>query len=361
MRSALLFAARVAVVVAPLVCAACGARSSLYDAPAGATGGSGGGGGSGEGGGGAGSACEPGAVTAMVTSKLGAYGVAVDEASLYWASRAGSVETKPLLGGEPSVIATGQSPRDVVVDQDTIYWVDQDQGTVLARNKAGGPTLVIAESQPRPGAIAQDEQHVYWANAGSDIAGSIVRAGKDGSSVTVLAEVEQALGVAVDGDAVYFTSYGTAQGVFRIDKQSGEIKALVPAPILDSADLVGVAVRNGIVYFTLSRFLDSIGQVWSVPAAGGTPVLLVDQLGSPSEVAADDTHVYWLASGYSEITGTLGRAPIGGGPPEVLATTPHFGHIGLALDAHAAYFTRLWASSASPPDGASVLRWCKTP
>jgi hypothetical protein len=49
------------------------------------------------------------------------------------------------------------------------------------------------------------------------------------------------------------------------------------------------------------------GALWAAPLAGGPPQLLVGDLARPSEIRADETHVYWLTQGIDSDDGKLWR------------------------------------------------------
>jgi hypothetical protein len=383
--SAAFCAVRRAPLPAALACAACGSRSELYDlqgaaaAAAGAggastsgasTGGAGAGGaGAGAGGastggagsGGAGVSCQPGTLTPMVTSESGAFSIAVDSEQLYWGTLDGDVASQPLAGGAPSLIATHQTPVALATDADRLYWLDASKGTLVAHDKSGGGLVVLATQQYGTGRLTLDDDYLYWTSYESNVIGRVMRADKDGSNVTVLAsQVDQTMDVAVDEQAVYFTVWGAGKGVFRVDKQGGEVTSLIPELDIDSPAVTGIAVRDGIAYVAVDDKFYT-GQIWSVPTTGGAHAVFVDQITSPLELAVDATHVYWTAAGAKLPYGTVGRAPIDGGPAEVVATTQEVMR-GLTLDEHAVYFGRNWGfEMPAPADSASVLRWCKTP
>lgn len=371
-----------------LACAACGGRSNLYDFQAeatsvgagsggagaggqstggGAAGGVGAGGsnsgGAGNGGSGGGVVCEPGAVTALVTGEeAGVLSLAMNAERLFWGTLDGNVKSQPLAGGSSTLVAAHQTPVALAADPGRLYWIDGSQGTVVAQDASGGEPVVLAKEQVGAQHLALDESSLYWTGSGiTGVAGSVVRAGKDGSNLTVLAsQADQTMAVAVDEQAVYFTVWGAGKGVFRVGKMGGEVTSLIPELTIDSPAVTALAVQNGTLYVAVSLPFAK-GQIWSVPTMGGDHAVVVDGIASPNALAVDATHIYWSASASEQPYGSVGRAPLQGGPAEILVTADVL-HQGLVLDDHAVYFGRLWGFEMLPPeDGASVLRWCKTP
>ena len=73
-----------------------------------------------------------GAVLTLATGVGTAYGVALDEARVYW-SAATSIKSLPNVGGDSAVThAKGLAGAfDVAVDSTAIYWVDWAGGKVM--------------------------------------------------------------------------------------------------------------------------------------------------------------------------------------------------------------------------------------
>ncbi len=96
-------------------------------------------------------------------------------------------------------------------------------------------------------------------------------------------------------------------------------------------------------------------QIWGMPLAGGSAVLLADQQSLPHGLAVDGTYIYWLNT-----DGSVMKAPIAGGAWTELATGPVAelsdpGQRGLALDADSVY----WINSATGQSDGQVLKVSK--
>ncbi len=131
-------------------------------------------------------------------------------------------------------LVTGlQKPNLVVVDSTRIYWSDDSADEIVSMPKAGGPMTVLAQGQSAPFGLTLYNGFVYWGTettteGGS--AGSLVRAPIDGSAAPQII----ALGLGSSSDGATFV------------------------------------VAGDTVYY-----VDGPGNLWMVPASGGTSALLV--------------------------------------------------------------------------------------
>jgi hypothetical protein len=346
----------------------CGARSSLFSElevtggagaqGAGGSGGKGGHGSGGSGGSGAADACPTGALTALVLDQISGYHVAVSEGEVYFSLEDGRIGKTGALGGATIPLFLGEGPAALASGGGRLFAADVTSGKILSIAQDGTESVALAASQSAPQSLALDETHAIWINYGFGIlAGSVARVPKGGGEVEVMADsVDQGIDVAVDAQAVYFTSWGIYAGVYRIDKGTLEKQALVTS----FSRVTGIAIDDESVYFAAGELGGSATVIAKIPKLGGDMVVLAADLPSVLRVAVDATHVYWTASGATDLTGSTGRVPKTGGPVETLAVTPDTLHSGLALDAEAVYFTRGWLEDVGPPpDGAAVVRVCK--
>ena len=107
-----------------------------------------------------------------------------------------------------------------------------------------------------------------------------------------------------------------------------EIQTLVPN---DGTNRGALAINSTSVFY--ARDLPDGASVWSVPKAGGAPMLVASGRAAPANghhMVADDAFVYWTD------TFALFSAPVQGGPVSVLATPSRIG--ALALDEGALYW-----------------------
>lgn len=151
-----------------------------------------------------------------------------------------------------------------------------------------GPVHVLASGLTVPIRLLQDDNHVYWVNAGNNGDGSVMRVAKSGGAPQILASGQQfPVGLVVDDDAVYWTTVGSAFGA---------------------------------------------GTVMRVAKTGGTPVALATGLNFPSDLEGDDDAVFWR----DEVAG-VERVAKCGGAVQVLHASQSVGR-DLAVDRHRVYF-----------------------
>lgn len=148
----------------------------------------------------------------------------------------------------------------------------------------------------------------------------------------VAENLDHPLGVAVDGEFVYFVTGGFVKAenaVRRVPATGGPVQLLAKFDWLVAGPL---AVDADSVYLTS----EVDGLVVRVPKAGGSPTVLA-RVPGPTQVALDGTHVYFSTFAKQPEGGTVQRVPKAGGAPEVLARG--FAGIGaLALDESDLYF-----------------------
>lgn len=153
----------------------------------------------------------------------GTYGVAVDEAFLYWGDHdpngpPGSLRRKPLAsldGGASVLFVNTERPKTLAVDATHVYWTTWD-GFVKRAPKGGiGGAEPLAASQPAPESIYVDERHVYWTNF--TMGGDVRRVPKGGGTEEVVAG-NQSFPYGITGDcaAVYWTN--------QADFSEGEVR-----------------------------------------------------------------------------------------------------------------------------------------
>jgi hypothetical protein len=163
-------------------------------------------------------AASGGPATTLATDQIGAFGIAVDANSVYWANYNGTTIVKvPIGGGTPTTLASGPLfPWNIVVDTSNVYWTTADfpAGTVMAVPIGGGAPTTLASEQNSPQGIAIDATSIYWTNAGTGpknfTDGQIMKVAIAGGTPTTLASDQTApFSIAVDAVNVYWTNFGS--------------------------------------------------------------------------------------------------------------------------------------------------------
>ena len=155
---------------------------------------------------------------AKLGSGLSPHGIAVDDASVYWAASntpcsvgtAGCVVPphtgrimKAARGGGPAItLAEDQAaPSSITLDADNAYWLNYVGGEVMKVSKSGGSPVMLASGQKGPTDIAVDASSVYW---GVTESGAVLKVPLGGGTPETLASKQTPASIVVDGTSVYW-------------------------------------------------------------------------------------------------------------------------------------------------------------
>jgi len=254
----------------------------------------------------------------------------------------------------PSHLAREQSfPTAIAVDETNVYWMNQGtvaadftDGSIMKRPLAGGSPITLASGQSQLEAIAVYAGRVYWSRytrgeptgVGADC--GICTVPIDGGDVNPLVSWEySAVGLAVDATGVYWASHLTPAmpaAIMKIGLEGG-----TPITLPSTGEGYAVALDASAVYWSS---LWGSAAITMLPLAGGAPVQLAVGQGAKA-MAVDATGLYWAAGD------AVRRWPLpGGGGVETLADLSPSSHHGVAVDTHDVYWT----------DGLGVARVPKT-
>jgi hypothetical protein len=249
--------------------------------------------------------CRP---VAIATGQDTPNALVVDATNVYWTTSDGHVRKASLTRGPTRTLASGQSfPWGIAVDATNVYWVNAaTSGQVMSIPIAGGMPTVLADQQRRPAKVAVADGMLYWTN---NDGGTVMTMPATGGTPVPLAEQQpEPVAIAVDASRVYWSSFGE-DAIRALPLGGGTIETLA-----DEQEPIALSVLDNVVYWANTEIDGDHGTVFVLPRGASVPVPLGT---SPQPYAAvsDGVHIYWT----DELSGTVMRAPVGGGPTTVVA------------------------------------------
>jgi hypothetical protein len=281
----------------------------------------------------------PGAELEILADDLGRpTSLAVDATHVYWVdSDDGTLARMPRDGGAITALATGASvntPWSVAVAGSYVYWIDTDDGAIRRTPKAGGATSTVATGQGQPMAIASDGSYVWWTqrdSTGSHLrrvstwggapttlatgsgfaalaidpwfayvadahvlsgANQIVRVPRGGGAKVVLSTDEDALGLAIDGNNVFWNRFWTGD-VRRASKWMAGAATIAP----DGGGWGDLDVDATSVWWTTGPIVHRVAKT------GGTGVQVAETAGWANSLVVAGGAVYLAVDPPDEVTG----------------------------------------------------------
>jgi hypothetical protein len=184
--------------------------------------------------------------------------------------------------------------------------------------------LVAGIPQPTSLGIATDGQFVYFGNTGT-----VSKVPVTGGTPTVLAQgLRLVLFVRVDQDSVYFIDEdptgATPANINKVSKAGGAVTVLASDPQKPQNLLVtdSVAVWATAVFANTPQGFQDVGTLKQVAKSGGDVAVLADGIGDVVQVLSDANNFYVAESLITArelgFVGRLLRVPLAGGSPTVL-------------------------------------------
>jgi len=253
-----------------------------------------------------------GRATTLASTPGSAWGLALDESSVYWAEtgsnpRSGRIMHVQKSGGMPTSFANHLgTPQSVALRSGVLYWSDVATGTLMSADVQTGAISIIASGQERVGAVALNAISIYWiAKAG------IFTAPLRGGSPNLLVSTGSRYPIAISADnvSIYWidesrvmksTIYGTdltqiAESKTMFD-QGLWLREYTWSMTIDEMDIFWTYVEAT----SQEGYIEPSGlSIWKSSVRDLLPTRLVSIHGrpythKPGGLATDRTSIYWV-------------------------------------------------------------------
>ena len=283
-------------------------------------------------------ACQPFSVLEAASLADLALGRLEADPAVFWTSTEGSVGYVTLPRASHGTLATGQaSARGVAVDGRALYWVTNEASGKVLEYPFGLPganrsPVVLASGQPSPLAVAVDATHLYWTNTGPSAGqGSVMRVPLDGGVPEALAAGQSPSSLALNSTDLFWANSVGARGIMRLGLSGGAPATLATSP----GTPTGLALDATHVYWL------SGAEVLKVPLGGGAATVLATGPAPGWAIAVDELNVYWTSADFASMKGTVQRVPLAGGAITTLAVDQDLPTGALVVDSN----SRTWTNS----------------
>ncbi|AKT39951.1 hypothetical protein [Chondromyces crocatus] len=260
-----------------------------------------------------GKTCETGACNAgscgpvlVADNQLGPVSLASDGTFLYWVNQGslvdatGSIVKRPIAldGPAQTLIGNQGAPSRLALDRGFLYWTRRNPPSVaLMRMGLDGSGILSLSGGTSLVGLALDGEALYWTDQYANKVRRMASPGTQGSSLDFVSSQSGAYGVAVDATHVYWVSQGN-RTVMRATKASK-----IPTMIwtgTTGVDLRSIAVDDKYVYWTTEPDRNASG----APLRGAImryhlSSATIEPLGespAPRDIFVDGERVYWSDS-----------------------------------------------------------------
>jgi sugar lactone lactonase YvrE len=253
----------------------------------------------------------------LVPDSFAVVALALDDTDVYFMSFA-SLARVSKAGGSPSPVTQGEFFPPLALDATHLYTFHNADRRLIKIHKVGATSVDLGPPESgSPQGLTVVGGYAYWVV----YPGGLRRVAVAGGSVETLSgPTDYPVGLAVDGSHAYFSSL-MGQSISRVPIGGGTAETLA----------TGLLAPNHLAVEGETLYYGDVNTIQAIPKQGGEIRVVTDAL--PSNLAVDDTHVYWGSSTARHVA----RAPLSGGTAELVAkdlNTPN----SLALDDTHVYF-----------------------
>jgi hypothetical protein len=176
------------------------------------------------------------------------------------------------------------------------------------------PPVALAAGQACANDLVLFDDAAAWITLGLDpgsySGGHVAMMPLGGGAINEWVDTHQGKRLARVGDYLYWAGRNKIGRV----KRDGSSKLILVDDSSTPVDPRDLAADSTYVYFTTGSY------VKAVPVGGGSVITLASGQASPSGLALDDTHVYWVNQGSSSTNGAIKRRPKTGGSVQTIVS-----------------------------------------
>lgn len=240
-----------------------------------------------------------GSIVPLAIARSGYPGMGVDATTLFFVDPNNTLSKLSLDadGASPIAIAANQDVADIMIDETSVYWATRAGSldgsmagaTLMKASLTGGVQITLASGVARQ--IALDATSLYWIDL-FDL--GVKKVPKEGGSVTTLTQDAQTwVCIAVRGENVFLGDGEESGGIYRMPVTGG--------PYTRLGGDVGIiytpfVVDDDNVYWTTMTSKGGLGTraVVKMPVTGGPATILAED--EAVYIAVDATSVYWTTA-----------------------------------------------------------------
>jgi hypothetical protein len=192
------------------------------------------------------------------------------------------------------VFATTSAPQQVVVDAHNVYWADDATNVIyscpLGASCTSPTILVNVSAVPDGGTVASPQQlavdstYIYW----SDSLGNINSYPLLGGATALIASGASPFALVASAGNAYWTG---ASGVFRCPANAASAASVYYAD--PSTAFANLATDGATLYWTTGGSPGAVRKC-ALGLSCTSPTTLADGVDTPSYIAIDAMHSYWL-------------------------------------------------------------------